>query len=422
MNPDLFDHEFERGLAHRRSAMGDAFVDRAVEHSTAFNAEFQNFMTRYAWQGVWGRPGLDWKQRRLIVLAVTSALGRWEEFDGHLRGALSPGHGGALSVDEVREALIQIAIYAGVPAANTAFARAAVVMRELGHQLAPLPAAQVTHPGVGRSFFSFSRPRLHATVRIPRAGVVPRATVVLSHALGLDGLMWDGVAQHLQADCVLICPDTSGHGRSDVPRAALTLGQLAEDAARLLDELAQRHVIDGPVVWVGISMGGMIGQELAIRHPAMLRGLVLANTTAQYPEASRIALDQRLDLVSRAGLPAIADATMNRFFTADFQAQQAATVARIRRLLLACDPQGYVACAAAVRDVDTTARLGQIKTPTLVLAGESDEGTPVAWARDLADGIQGARLHTLPHCAHLSAVSNPSEVALAISDFINAGS
>lgn len=418
MSQHPFDHEFERGLAMRRAAMGDAFVDRAIHQATAFNAEFQNFMTRYAWQGVWGRPGLDLKSRRLIVLAITSALGRWEEFDGHLRGALTAGNAGALTLDEVREALIQFAIYAGVPAANTAFVRATAVIKELGFELAPLPANQAVHPGVGRSVFTASRPKLHATVRVPR--VPPRATLVLSHALGLDASMWDAVANTLAADCTVICPDTRGHGRSEVPHDALTMVDLAEDAARLLDELGERNVIHGPVVWVGISMGGMVGQELAVRHPGKLRALVLANTTAQYPEAGRVAIDERLSVVASQGLEAVAEGTMSRFFTGDFAARHTQTVARVQRLLLACDPEGYLACGAAVRDVDLSARLGQIKLPTLILAGDADQGTTPAMAQALQQGIAGSRLQTLVGCAHMSAVSHPQEFAQAVRGFIDA--
>ena len=87
-----FDHAFERGMRNRRAALGDAWVDQSVAKANAFNAEFQHYITEYAWHGAWGRPGLDWKIRRVLVLAVTSALGRWDEFEIHLRGALTPGN------------------------------------------------------------------------------------------------------------------------------------------------------------------------------------------------------------------------------------------------------------------------------------------------------------------------------------------
>lgn len=412
-----FDHELERGLANRRAAMSDAFVDRAFAHATSFNAEFQNFMTRYAWQGVWGRPGLDWSSRRLIVLAITSALGRWEEFDGHLRGALTPGNEGALTVDQLREALIQFAIYAGVPAANTAMVRATGILRELGYEVTPQPADQAAHPGTGRSVFTTSRPRQHASVRTPRRGA-PRATFFFSHALGQDHSMWDGVADELAEHHTLVCADTRGHGRSDLSGGAFTLADLADDAARLLDELEARGLCSGPVVWVGLSMGGMVGQEFALRHAARLRALVLANTTGQYPATGRQAMNERLAAARDRGLDAIAEGTMSRFFTQDFRAGRgAATVARARRLFEATDPQAYLACGSAVREVDTLSRLHEIEVPALVISGAHDEGTPPAMAQALHAGIAGSKLATL-EAAHLSAVEQPRAFAQELLRFV----
>ena len=125
-----FDHPFERGMRNRRAALGDAWVDKSVAKANAFNAGFQHFITDYAWHGVWGRPGLDWKTRRVLVMAVTCALGRWDEFEIHMRGSLTPGNAHTLTPAEVREALIQIAIYAGVPAANTGFQVGVEVLTE----------------------------------------------------------------------------------------------------------------------------------------------------------------------------------------------------------------------------------------------------------------------------------------------------
>ncbi len=110
---------FDAGIANRRAVLGDAWVDKALAKKGGFAWEFQQFITRFAWSEVWGRPGLDHRTRRIIVLAITTALGRWEEFRLHTRAALEQK---GLTEEEVREVLIQSAIYAGVPAANTAFA------------------------------------------------------------------------------------------------------------------------------------------------------------------------------------------------------------------------------------------------------------------------------------------------------------
>jgi 3-oxoadipate enol-lactonase len=408
-----FDHPFERGMRNRRAALGDAWVDKSIAKANTFNAEFQHFITDYAWHGAWGRPGLDWKTRRVLVLAVTSALGRWEEFDVHLRGALTPGNAHTLSPEEVREALIQIAIYAGVPAANTGFTHALAILRELGMEPPPHPADQSWHPGVGRSVFTSTRPKLHATVREARRGPAEH-TIVFSHALGQDGSMWDMVANEMAASCRVICPDTRGHGRSQIPSDGLTMKELAADAARLIDELAEGT----PVVWVGLSMGGMIGQELAIRHPDKVKALVLANTASAYNEAGREAIGQRIATVESHGLNAISTGTMARFFSEDFRARQPAAVARHQRLLESTDPEGYTACAAALCDADTSTRLGQIRVPTFVIAGSLDQGTPVDMAQSLAKGITGSQLAILQGCAHLSAVEQTQAFTDMLCEFV----
>jgi 4-carboxymuconolactone decarboxylase len=117
------------GMKKRRQVLGDDWVDRSVKNQTLFNAEFLDLITRYAWGEIWTRPGLDDRTRRLIVLATTIALGRWEEFRLHLRAALTEGK---VKPDDVKEVILQQAIYAGVPAANTAVNEAREVMKEIG--------------------------------------------------------------------------------------------------------------------------------------------------------------------------------------------------------------------------------------------------------------------------------------------------
>ena len=119
---------YETGLRIRRSVLGDAWVERTLANRSSFNAEFQEMITRHAWNDIWGRPGLDHRTRRLLVVATTVALGRWEEFRLHVRAGLEQG---GFTRDELKETLLQSAIYAGVPAANTAFTEAAAILDEV---------------------------------------------------------------------------------------------------------------------------------------------------------------------------------------------------------------------------------------------------------------------------------------------------
>jgi 4-carboxymuconolactone decarboxylase len=121
----------ERGMKTRRKVLGDEWVDRAERTKTEFNAEFQDLITRYAWDDIWNRPGLDHRTRRMLVLAMTVALGRYEEFSLHVRAALQSGD---LTQDDLKEVLLQAAIYCGIPAANTAFKEARAVIDSLGKE------------------------------------------------------------------------------------------------------------------------------------------------------------------------------------------------------------------------------------------------------------------------------------------------
>ncbi len=419
MSYDPIDHDYERGLHNRRNILGDAWVDRSLAGANSFNAEFQNLITRFAWNEIWGRPGLPPQTRRAIVLAITIALGRWEEYELHVRAALLDDSGNGMTPDELKEVLIQSAIYAGVPAANTAFSHAQAILREVGPQigytLEPLAPAATSHPGSGREGRSNGQPALHYSERAPHNGQPPRHTVVLSHALGCDLTMWDDLANLLAADCRVIAYDHRGHGSSAAPEGAYTMAMLADDAAALLNELQT-----GPVIWIGLSMGGMVGQELALRHPQLVKALVLANTTSGYPEAARAMWAQRIATVQDGGIEAIADAVMGRYFHDEFRAHHAATVARFRRRVTSTDQAGYIGCCHAVGAMDTTARLGAIKAPTLVIAGELDQGTPPEMARTLAEGIPGARLQILKDASHLSYTEQPQAFGQAVQSFITA--
>jgi len=125
---------YEAGLANRRAVLGDDWVDASLARRTPFTADFQEMITRIAWQEVWGRPGLDRRTRRLLVIAITAALGRWEEFRLHVRAGLGQQD---LTVEALKEALMQTAIYAGVPAANTAFTEASAIIVALGQSGEP---------------------------------------------------------------------------------------------------------------------------------------------------------------------------------------------------------------------------------------------------------------------------------------------
>ena len=126
------DNNYQQGLRNRRRVLGDAWVDKSLATVNDFNAEFQNLITRYAWQEVWGRQALGDKTRRLMVLSTMIALKAYEEFAMHVRAALDGPPESRLTPDEIKEVIMQAAIYCGVPAANHAFSVAGAILREKG--------------------------------------------------------------------------------------------------------------------------------------------------------------------------------------------------------------------------------------------------------------------------------------------------
>ncbi|OWT56288.1 bifunctional 4-carboxymuconolactone decarboxylase/3-oxoadipate enol-lactonase PcaCD [Candidimonas nitroreducens] len=415
MSLDPIDHDLERGLRNRRAILGEAWVERSLGNATDFTAEFQNMITRFAWHEIWSRPGLPAQTRRCIVLSITAAMGRWEEFELHVRAGLQGGETG-LTPDELKEVLMQIGVYAGVPAANTAFALAQKILREigpaLGYELAPASPLQADHPGVGRMGSTRARPALCYSVREARRAD-SRGVVVLSHALGCDLDMWDFLANRLAADYTVVSYDHRGHGGSDSPEGPYTMAELAEDAANLLRELQT-----GPVTWIGLSMGGMVGQELALRHPDLVSALVIANSTSGYPETVRTAWRERIATVRAQGIEAIADAVMERYFHDGFRQSHTGTVAAFRRRLVGTDRAGYIGCCHAVGTVDTTSRLAGIRAATLVIAGELDQGAPVAMSETMAQAIPDARLVVIPQASHLAVAEQPEAFAAAVEEFL----
>ena len=148
--PTPSDSSIEQGLINRRRVLGDAWVDQSVANANAVNVEFQRLITSYAWDQIWSRPGLDRRTRRIMVLAITASMGRWDEFELHVRTGLQASRddeqAAPLDLETLKEVLLQTAVYAGVPAGNTGMAIVLKVARELGLELAPADFFQQPTP------------------------------------------------------------------------------------------------------------------------------------------------------------------------------------------------------------------------------------------------------------------------------------
>ncbi len=225
-------------------------------------------------------------------------------------------------------------------------------------------------------------------------GQSPSPVMVFSNSLGANYSMWDPQAHEFRKKLGVLRYDTRGHGQSPPTLGPYSIELLGKDVIAMLDALDLDRVH-----FCGLSMGGMIGMWLALNAPERLNKLVLSNTAAKIgtPEA----WNARIEAVKKNGMKSIALAILERWFTPAFRQKAPEAMANILKMLEETNPEGYVACCAAVRDFDCREQLGKIRTSTLVMAGAHDPATPAADGRFLAQQIPGARYVELD-AAHLS--------------------
>jgi 3-oxoadipate enol-lactonase len=241
--------------------------------------------------------------------------------------------------------------------------------------------------------------------------------VTLSHSLSCDLTMWDELAVALAPTFTVLRYDTRGHGATSAPDGAYSFAQLTADVTGLLDalEIERTH-------FVGLSMGGMIGQHLALAAPQRLDRLVIANSTSRIPPEAGPLWDERIAIARGQGCAGLVEGTLGRWFTPGFRAAQPAEAARIGQLIAGTPPAGYIGCAGAIRGLDITARIGTIRVPTLVIAGADDPGTPPAMSEVIAKAIPGARLEIIPSASHLSCIEQPQTFNRLVASFLTTDS
>lgn len=241
-------------------------------------------------------------------------------------------------------------------------------------------------------------------------GLADAPAVLLVHGVLTDHRAWDAVADQIASKFRVVRYDLRGHGGSSAPPPPFTMEELADDVAGLLDTLgiAQVHL-------AGSSLGGMIGQQVAVRHGQRLLSLTLANTAAV--QAAPAAWDERAAIARASGVQALADGTLQRWFTPAFAQHAPQEMARMRSILCETSVDGFVGCANALRDLSQLPLLPRIRVPTLVVTGSEDTSTTPVQARQIVDAIPGARLATL-FAAHQSAVEQPQAFCDAWLSFV----
>ena len=235
--------------------------------------------------------------------------------------------------------------------------------------------------------------------------------LVLSNSLGTDLAMWNPQIDALRRTFRVVRYDTRGHGTSTVTPGPYAVERLGRDVVGVLDGLGV-----GRAHFCGLSLGGITGMWLGIHAPDRLRRLVLANTAARIGPPDN--WNARIDKVKTGGMAAISSAVLDRWFTPAFMAAHPAKMAAMRKMMESTPAEGYVACCAAVRDMDQRDAIAAIRAPTLVIAGTQDVATPAADGRFLANQIKGAKYVELD-AAHISNIEAAPAFTDALLAFLN---
>ena len=228
--------------------------------------------------------------------------------------------------------------------------------------------------------------------------------LVFINSLGTDFRIWNEVAEILAPDFRILSYDKRGHGLSELGPDKNDMADYARDLAALLDVVGV-----GRATIVGLSIGGLIAQELYRQSSERVAALVLCDTAAKI--GTDEVWDQRIDLVKRGGIEALADAVMERWFTAHFRATRSTELAGMRAMLTRTPRQGYLAACGALKRADLRPYAGRIQAPTLCLVGDEDGSTPPALVEETAALIPGSRFEIIEGAGHLPNVEKPEVVA-----------
>ena len=236
--------------------------------------------------------------------------------------------------------------------------------------------------------------------------------LLVANSLMANGSMWDWNVNAFADRYRVLRYDKRGHGQSGVAPGPYTIAQLADDAAGLLDALK----ID-KAHFMGLSIGGMIGQQLGARYGDRIHSLSLCNTASEMPPRSM--WEERFATARSQGLPGLVDGTIKRWFTAPFIDRAPEDIEKVRAMILGTNVDGYIGCGSAVRDMAQSTMLLKIKAPTLVLSGRHDPACTVEQGIVLNRLIDGSKMVIIEDAAHLSNIEQPEQFNKTVREFID---
>ena len=233
--------------------------------------------------------------------------------------------------------------------------------------------------------------------------------VVFVNSLGTDLRLWDAVLPLLPQSLRLIRFDKRGHGLSSCPTDPYSMDELVGDTEQLLDTLHIQNCL-----FIGLSIGGMIGQSLAARRPDLIRAMVLSNTAAKLGEPA--VWNQRIATIESNGIESLSETILLRWFGPQFLAT--AEVVGWRHMLQRTPLKGYTGCCHAIAGTDLSELTSSLRLPVMGIAGSQDGASPASLVQATIDLIPNARCHVIEGAGHLPCVEKPSDYAALINDFI----
>jgi 3-oxoadipate enol-lactonase len=238
--------------------------------------------------------------------------------------------------------------------------------------------------------------------------------LVLAHTLATSRAMWRRQVPHFAQRYRVVSCDMRGHGESAAPDYPYSLEMLGEDVIGVLDSLG----VERPAIFLGISIGGMVGQALALRHPDRFRAFILANTVSRTPPEGQKMWEQRIEAIRRDGVEGQVQPTLERWLSQEFRARDPETTKWVADMIRATPAIGMIGCARAIQKLDFTDQLDRVALPTLIIAGEKDPGSPVAAAQAIHEKIRGSQLEVIPGCLHQTPIEAPGAFNRIVGAFL----
>jgi 3-oxoadipate enol-lactonase len=237
--------------------------------------------------------------------------------------------------------------------------------------------------------------------------------LTMAHSLACNTTAWDAQATLLSKKFTVLRYDARGHGQTSSTPGPYTLDQLADDAYGLLSALgiSQTH-------WMGISMGGMIGQTMALKYPTLFSSLMLIDTTSRRPDNAQAMWGARITLAKEQGMAGLLESTLERWFTAPFRQSNSSAIKPIADGILATSVDGFCGCCAAIAQINTLDRLKEIQCPALVVVGEHDHGTPPAMAKQIHENLPNSEFVLIESAAHIANIEQPEVFNQAVLTFL----